>query len=100
MSVVMISTFAVNDAEKFQILEDLGVTEGQVHIQRYKGLGEMNADELWETTMCPNNRVLKKIIIEDGVEADRLFTILMGDVVEDRRKFIVENARLVTDLDL
>jgi len=92
--------YALNDAEKAEILANLGVSEGQVHVQRYKGLGEMNADELWETTMSPDNRVLKKIIVEDVVEADRLFTILMGDVVEDRRKFIVENASLVTDLDL
>ena len=69
-------------------------------LQRFKGLGEMNADQLWETTMAPGERTLLKVCLEDAVRADEMFTILMGSNVEDRRSFIEEHALEVTDLDV
>ena len=71
-----------------------------VTIQRYKGLGEMNAEQLWETTMNPEKRTLIQITMEDAIEADKMFNQLMGEDPELRRQFIEENATLVTDLDI
>ena len=69
-------------------------SESSVHIQRYKGLGEMNAEQLWDTTMSPENRTLRKVNI-DAAEADRIFSMLMGDEVPPRREFIEKNANML-----
>ncbi len=94
-----IERYAYSDEEKAKVISELGGERG-IEIQRYKGLGEMDPEQLWETTMNPANRTLRQINIKDAVEADEIMSLLMGEEPTLRRKFIEENAHLATDLDI
>lgn len=93
--------YAFSDAERDQYISELsGENNLKVNVQRYKGLGEMDPEQLWETTMDPERRTMIKVTIEDAVKADEIFTILMGDKVAPRKEFIEKNAEYVKDLDV
>ena len=94
-----LSRYVYDDDELNRLMDEIG-RDPKPDIQRYKGLGEMSAQQLWDTTMNPETRMMMQITPEDAMEADRLFTLLMGDQVEPRKQFIQENSDLVKDLDV
>ncbi|MCL7978287.1 MAG: DNA topoisomerase IV subunit B, partial [marine benthic group bacterium] len=94
--------YCYTEEERETITKELQGGKGSpaIHVQRYKGLGEMNPDQLWNTTMSPENRTLLQVTIDEATEASLLFERLMGDEVEPRREFIEQNAKFVRNLDI
>ena len=95
-----VAQYLYNDADKDKALQALGKDSEKATLQRFKGLGEMNAEQLWDTTMNPGNRTLLLVGIEDAAEADRTFDMLMGEAVDPRRRFIQTHAKTVKNLDV
>jgi DNA gyrase subunit B len=92
--------YAYTEEQKVEIIKEMGAKEDKVGIQRYKGLGEMNPEQLWDTTMNPANRILLLVNVEDAAESDRTFDMLMGDSVPPRKRFILTHAKSVRNLDI
>ena len=92
--------YAYTDVQREKIITELTIDNGKIDLSRYKGLGEMNADQLWDTTMNPEHRTLYKVTIQDAVRANKVFSKLMGEEVSGRREFIEKNAQFVVNLDV
>ncbi len=93
-------TYVYTEAEREKLIKEINANSGKYSLQRYKGLGEMNPDQLWDTTMNPDNRTLLQVNVEDAAEADRTFDMLMGSKVPPRRRFIQTHAKEVRNLDV
>jgi DNA gyrase subunit B len=92
--------YVYTEPEKERIIKEMGADPNKIGLQRYKGLGEMNPDQLWETTMNPENRTLLQVSVEDAAQADRTFDMLMGQAVPPRKRFIQTHAHDVQNLDV